>query len=322
MKLIGAICLFAIATFTITHTGNDYYSQAFRSCCRNNTCVAISTQAQLPHKTLLLSRTPCAQSFILLILVFTAPTHFDKRKAIRRTWGTDSSLKPRWKTVFLVGKTTKKQDSEYLEAESTMYFDMVRSAHDDNYDTLSLKLEMGLEWASRYCQFDYLLKADDDVFVDPLRVIDILQDASTPKVKLYMGYVARNWSPLRRGKYAVSKDEYEKKKYPDFCIGAAYLLSKDLVDRFVEFFGVERRVNLEDVYVGILADKVNANAVGHPGFYMWKDGPCNFYSDMLIYNRATVGCHETLHEETSKERMKQELARLSTLGIEANQTLV
>ena len=26
---------------------------------------------------------------------------------------------------------------------------------------------MGLEWASKYCNFRFLVKADDDVFVDP-----------------------------------------------------------------------------------------------------------------------------------------------------------
>ena len=46
---------------------------------------------------------------------------------------------------------------------------------------------MGFEWAARYCNFSFLLKADDDVFVNNKDFTILLQRESTPKTGLYMG---------------------------------------------------------------------------------------------------------------------------------------
>jgi len=40
---------------------------------------------------------------------------------------------------------------------------------------------MCLEWASKYCDFEFLLKADDDVFINPYKVMDYLRKPDTPK---------------------------------------------------------------------------------------------------------------------------------------------
>ena len=38
------------------------------------------------------------------------------------------------------------------------------------------QVEMGFEWANLYCDYDYLLKGDDDVFVNIPRLFAFLND--------------------------------------------------------------------------------------------------------------------------------------------------
>ena len=54
----------------------------------------------------------------------------------------------------------------------------VRTAH---------MIKMGFEWAARYCKFSYVLKMDDDTFVDTKALISVLNEPKTPRKKLYMG---------------------------------------------------------------------------------------------------------------------------------------
>ena len=100
---------------------------------------------------------------------------------------------------------------------------------------MSIKLQ---QWAARYCGFSYLLKADDDVFVNPKRLLDVLQSETTPKNGLYMGHLHHNPFVLRSGKWRVSNEEYSGTHYPDFCSGAGFVMSYDVVKSVVPLFDV------------------------------------------------------------------------------------
>ncbi|KAL9973898.1 hypothetical protein ACROYT_G020405 [Oculina patagonica] len=233
--------LFATNTDLLSQTAHDSFS--------------IAEEEFLPHRTHLISRTRCTQKLFLLIVVFTAPPNADRRNIIRKTWASDPSMKIKWKTMFLLGQARNSMQQVYLEAEGRMYNDFIRGTHRDNYRNLTLKTEMGLEWAAKYCDFQFLLKADDDVFVNPYRLIDYLSNTDTPKAELYLGYVMRNERPHREGKYGVPVEDYNKTRYPDFCSGPAYVLSSDLVHKLVEIFDVKKPLKLEDVYIGTLIER-------------------------------------------------------------------
>ena len=212
--------------------------------------------------------------------------------------------------MFLLGQTEDKELSEYLEAESLIYCDLIRGAQKDDYYNLTLKLETGFEWATTYCDFKFLLKADDDVFINPYTLIDELQDPRTPQVRLYMGRAAKGWRPLRHGKYGVSVDEYNETVYPDYCTGPAYVLSRDLVQQFFQLFGAQKRLKLEDVYVGTLALKVGAKVFGHSGFRLAIFGRCKLSTKPVAYHHSSIDCIEKLFNLASQERLDREVARL------------
>ena len=268
-------------------------------------------EAILSHKTYLISRTRCTQKIFLLIMVFTSPAFFDRRSVIRKTWATDPSMKTRWKTVFLLGQTPDDSvQNEYLEAEGMMHRDLIRGAQKENYYNLTLKTQMGLEWASKYCDFQYLLKTDDDVFVNPYLLMDYLRTPDTPKTKLYTGRCRYSSRPFRGGKYGVSFEEYNRTTYPDFCNGPAYVLSSDMVPMLVEMFTVSKKhFKLEDVYIGLLVEKMgDVKARQHP-FFRYS-GECKLSPDTFTQHRASVQCMGELFNMAMKERVEHELAQL------------
>ena len=253
-----------------------------------------TTEDELPaeHKTTLTTKATCNQHFFLLILVSSAPAYFDRRRIIRQTWAADSAIKTRWKTVFLLGQSRDKNHSELLLREETFYGDMIRADYYEHYWNQTLKIEMGFEWAARYCSFTFLLKADDDVFINPPAVIAVLNRATTPKQKLYMGYVYKNPVVQRKGKWLLSREEYNATHYPDFCAGPGYILSLDVVHSFVSIFGSIPKFKFDDVYVGMLAAKIGINAVHDRGFQTppYLSTTCVLYSNTLVRHGAVGQC--------------------------------
>ena len=251
-----------------------------------------SWKASPQHKTSLITRTTCVGKYFLLILVSSAPANFERRKLVRQTWGTANNLTaPQWKTYFLLGQTGNQTESDLLKKENSVYGDMIRADYPEHYWNQSLKIQMAIEWAARYCNFSYLLKADDDVLVKTKDLIKLLQRNSTPKRGLYMGKLHPTDKVPRTGKWSVPYEEYSGTHYPDFCTGAGFVMSYDVVECLVPLFDVIKPYRMDDVYVGMLGNRTGVKAVDHTGFYVhWDITVCNFLPHVLVQHRATGQC--------------------------------
>jgi len=228
-------------------------------------------------------------------MVFTPPANFDRRTVIRKTWPTDPSMKITWKTVFLLGHAVGDSImNEYLETEGKIHRDLIRGAQKEHYGNLTLK--------THYCDFEFLLKADEDVLVNPYNLLDYLGKPNTPKTKRYTGKCRRHGLRSFRGeKYGVSLEDYNRITYPAFCSGPAYLLSSDLVHKLVEMFDVNKKpFKLEDVYKGMLLEKMgDIKAVENPLFSY--SGQCKFAPDAISQHIVSAQCMEELFNLAVKE---------------------
>ena len=243
------------------------------------------------HKTTLITKTPCTRNYFLLILVSSAPANIERRNIIRLTWGTDNSITPQWKTYFSLGQTKNQTQSDLLRTENNIYGDIIRADYYEHYWNQSLKVRMAIEWAARYCNFSFLLKADDDVLVSTKNLIQLLQEGSTPKQGLYMGKLHRRDEVPRDGKWGVPYEEYNDTHYPDFCTGAGVVMSYDVVECLVPLFDVIKPYRMDDVYLGMLANRTGVKAVHHSGFYVhWDLEFCSFLPNVLLQHRATGQC--------------------------------
>ncbi|XP_022800240.1 beta-1,3-galactosyltransferase 5-like [Stylophora pistillata] len=228
---------------------------------------------QFAHRTSLITKRICTHHYELLILVSSAPANAERRNNIRLTWAFRRALKPRWTTVFLVAQEKTKPLSNFLLREDEVYGDLIRADYFDQYWNQTRKIQMGFEWAIRYCRFSFLLKTDDDVFVNTAAVFSFLNEPIIPNVMLYAGMQYKNPWILRSGKWKVSREELAGVHYPDFCAGFGYILSRDVVASFVDAFSIVPFFRLDDVYVGMLANKTGIKIVHVDGFELGAPRP-------------------------------------------------
>lgn len=207
--------------------------------------------------------------------------------------------------MFLLGQPHHPTEVKYLSSEAVIYGDIVQGSQTDSYYNLTLKTEMGLEWAVKYCDFDFLLKADDDVFINTFKLIDYLRKPQTPKRQLYLGNVAKRSQTKRDGKWTLSYEEYEREILPKFCVGPAYVLSMDLVRQFVNIFDPRKPLKLEDVYMGMLAERVGVTPRRHPGFMTDISRQCLHISKLIVMHEASVDCIVELFNKALEERFRQ-----------------
>ena len=84
--------------------------------------------------------------------------------------------------MFCTGSTLDENIQRSLEVESQEYGDLVQGDFLDNYYNLSYKGIMGNLWVAEFCsQAEFLVKTDDDMFVDMYEVkkcfIDLFKDS-------------------------------------------------------------------------------------------------------------------------------------------------
>lgn len=132
-----------------------------------------------------------------------------------------------------------------LGREHGRYGDMIQCRVRDVYTNLTLKSIAALEWTRQYCAgARYLLKTDDDMFIDVHRLLRFIDRVETEAVKTeptatadnelpptIWGRLAHGWRPIRQhnSKYYVSRAQYAGRVYPDFCTGPAYLMTRSAV---------------------------------------------------------------------------------------------
>lgn len=121
-----------------------------------------------------------------------------------------------------------------------------------------------LEWVDEHCpKASFLLKTDDDMFINVPKLLQFTEKKHTDKRTIY-GRLAKKWKPIRnkKSKYYVSLEQYKPAIFPQFTTGPAYLMTSDCVaDLYNKALNLTY-LKLEDVYTtGIVAQEVNVKRV-------------------------------------------------------------
>lgn len=156
----------------------------------------------------------------LLIGVCSCHANVERRQAIRETWG--KQLPEGVELRFFVG-----------EGECEAADDLVMLPCRDDYPGLPAKVSAFFAHALGNHPFEWLLKCDDDTYVDVERVREL---AAGPADLIGNEFIDSRGAPSG---------------------GAGYLLSRDLVTRIVEAGGIAAPGD-EDVLTGALARKLGA----------------------------------------------------------------
>ena len=252
------------------------------------------------HSTTLITNRTCSQYYYLIILVSSAPGNWQRRNLIRKTWAFENAFNSRWATAFLVAQTRIQAESSSLLKEDNIHGDLVQANYYDHYWNQTWKIQMGFEWASKYCKFSFLLKTDDDVFVNVPGVLSFLSNPTTPNEKLYAGNHYKN-PPVHRGdKWAVTTQEYSATHYPGFCPGFGYILSHDVIVSFVKAFSFVPYFRLDDVYVGMLANFTGIKIIHNEGFELDAPLQCVPNEGTLVRHDIEGDCLEEMFKRSSQ----------------------
>ncbi|XP_049428509.1 N-acetyllactosaminide beta-1,3-N-acetylglucosaminyltransferase 2a isoform X1 [Epinephelus fuscoguttatus] len=242
----------------------------------------------------------CDEKPFLLLAVKSLIPHFDRRQAIRETWGRAGIVTNRTVvTVFLLGNTLSVDHFPdmlgMLGHEAKLHNDILQWDYRDSFYNLTLKEVLFLEWFSQNCPHaQYVLKGDDDVFVNTLRIIDLLEGLSDKKAKdLFIGDVISNAGPHRdkKLKYFVPESVFVG-RYPPYAGGGGYLYSGELALRL---YNVSQQVVLypiDDVYTGMCLEKLGLVPEDHSGFRTFdieekqRTNPCIHRGLILVHSRT------------------------------------
>ncbi|XP_076454943.1 beta-1,3-galactosyltransferase 1-like [Babylonia areolata] len=228
----------------------------------------------IPRKTLVnqfavrwLIQTTCPpEGPVLLVIVPSVHSHTAHRTAIRETWGSPAyghpwpgdsrSLNGSVKFVFFVG-VSRTYNHDKLVSEAAAFNDIVVGDFLDSYQNLSLKMAMVLQWADLHCaRAKYLLKVDEDTFVNVPLLLDVLSLVSQNNSHFVLGYPKETASKYvaRKGIYEVSVESYPLQHWPIYVQGHSYVISGDAISSLRHVSQHMPLITNEDAYVtGVLA---------------------------------------------------------------------
>ncbi|XP_051989732.1 lactosylceramide 1,3-N-acetyl-beta-D-glucosaminyltransferase B-like [Xyrauchen texanus] len=229
------------------------------------------------HKYIINQEKKCGTRDILLLLfVKSSSENFERRQAIRSTWGNEVYIERTVgvtvKVLFALGlhpepqQRTKLQQQLFFEDQT--YHDLIQQDFIDSFHNLTIKLLLQLGWKDTYCRHaHFLMSADDDVFVHIFNLIHYLQGISHSNVEdLWVGRVHRGSPPARdkESKYYVSRDMYPWCSYPDYTPGSGYVLSKDVATKIYQAsLTLNASLYIDDVFLGICAKVLGISPKDH-----------------------------------------------------------
>lgn len=241
----------------------------------------------------------CDTDVFLLCVVYTALSHSYERGLIRTTWANVTEHEGiKIKTFFILG--TQYNNSEFIQLsideESKKHHDILQFDFLDTYYNLSNKMLSAIKWKRKNCpNIQYILKVDDDVFVNVPALVNIFHRPID--FKGFYCSVSPRSKVQRKGKYAVTYEEYANEYYPPYCTGPAYLLSNEWLDVLYEESLYSKPYPLDDVFfTGLIAEKVG---IPHTAF---KEGVYSQYNQKKIKSEPLT--FDVLEKMEEKERSK------------------
>ncbi|XP_043261375.1 beta-1,3-galactosyltransferase brn isoform X1 [Colletes gigas] len=118
-------------------------------------------------------------SFRVVYIVKSALEHFERRMAIRNTWGFEKRFfDVPSRTIFVVG--VHQEDNELqakLEMEAAKYKDIVQADFRDMYYNNTIKTMISFKWLVKYCQNSkFYMFVDDDMYVSVRNVLRFIRN--------------------------------------------------------------------------------------------------------------------------------------------------
>ena len=145
-----------------------------------------------------------SQTTFLVIMIISHPKNIERRAAIRHSWLDirERSLRKDVLPLFIVGNENLSEVvSKQLNEEITNNKDVLVLPIQETYTTLTQKVLAAFVQVDRNIKFSFLLKVDDDTFVNLSIMIDELRNSNYNE-GLYWGFFDGRAPVQKTGKWA------------------------------------------------------------------------------------------------------------------------
>ncbi|KAG8594750.1 hypothetical protein GDO81_001321 [Engystomops pustulosus] len=242
-----------------------------------------------------------SKNVFLLLAIKSSPSNYERRVAIRKTWGKETSYEgAHVKRIFLSGTSKNEREDRHLrhllQIESQTYGDILQWDFHDTFFNLTLKQFLFHVWLDDYCPgANFIFNGDDDVFVNTFNVITYLQN-NEPDKHLFVGHLIANSRPDRiaASKYYVPVQVTASDSYPMYCPGGGILMSKYTAHVIYNNSQEIELFPIDDVYLGMCLAKSKLVPASHMGMRIegvhvpsTKLDPFNpcYYRELLLVHR-------------------------------------
>ncbi|KAI6204352.1 Glycosyl transferase domain containing protein [Aphelenchoides besseyi] len=180
------------------------------------------------------------------------------RKAIRRSWLNRDRIPPEVVYRFVVGRSADPEiaaiEERLLDWETEHFGDILRYSLPDTYADLYQKTAVMFQWKVAICpQAALMLKIDDDTAMSLERLSYWTKTEITKKINRHPRHV-----PV---------EEFPSDKFPEYCNGAIYLLTREAVAEIHKQMVKVEKIRLEDVlFTGIIGNLANVTRFDTPAF--------------------------------------------------------
>lgn len=215
---------------------------------------------------------------IVVAMVYSAASNFQRRKVIRETWGGED---PRALVIFLLAAVGREDYhmQDKIEIEHRVHGDIVQCSFLDGYRNLTYKHVAALKWLVYNCPAArFMFKTDDDVMVNTPLMYNYLEVPLGSNAKLHckeliFGHIMSCAKVQRSGysKWRVSIEEYADKHYPNYCLGVFVLYSSDIVRSVYQVAQTLPFFWIEDVHItGTVSSRLGLTITSAEDFYLSK----------------------------------------------------
>ena len=193
----------------------------------NSKCLENFSPEHLNHPELIQSWNSLKhKETFLVVLVLTAPKNGERRKIIRETWANvQRTDREKFLLYFVLGNSELSDEIMVeINQENSQFKDILALPLVDTYQTLTRKILTSFVQINRNVKFKYLLKVDDDSYVQLPLVIEELTNSNFDRA-LYWGFFDGRAPVFHKGKWA-EKDYKICDRYIPYALGGGYVLSQ------------------------------------------------------------------------------------------------
>ncbi|CAL8084111.1 unnamed protein product [Calicophoron daubneyi] len=189
-------------------------------------------------------------------------------------------------------KTKKELEQQIrtLFEDSRLHKDILVGGFIDTYENLTMKTIFALRWASAFCKHcsPLFLFMDSDVSLIPRNFINLVKtfpdEAKTEIIGGFPYYhlgITRPTGKYKNHEHALSRKHYPWNHPPTYLFGHGYLLGSEKVRDGAIASAFVKSMKLEDVYLGIIWEKLNYKCLKLPGFLLYPSKPSDISRSVI-----------------------------------------